>query len=95
MTDSVPHGAMSTHAETGDGTLAAVGDSIQVLVCIFYQFFGDESFITAFRYYRTVPIPTVTITVRTNEDNPVSVGYFRKIRTYVYPCLGLTTVSVK
>ena len=95
MTDRIPHRTVSTHAQAGNGTLAAVRNGIQILVCICYQFLGNEGFITAFRYYRAVPIPTVAITVRANEDDAVSVGYFREIRTYIYPCLGMTTVSVK
>ena len=95
MTNGIPHGTVSTHAEAGDGTLATVGDSIEVLVRIFNEFLRDESLVTAFRYYRAVPIPAVTVSIGTNKDDSVSVGYLWKVGTNLYPSLGMTTMSVK
>lgn len=95
VTDSIPHCTVSAHAQARDGSLATVGDGIQVLVRVFNQFLGYEGFVAAFRYHRAVPIPAVAVAVGQDEDDAVSVGYFGKVGTHFYPRFGVSAVSVE
>ena len=77
MTDSQPHGSMSSHTQTSDGAFASVGNCIEIFVYIVDEFFGNEGFIAVFRNNRAVPIPTIISTIRANEDDTITIGYFR------------------
>ena len=75
MTEREPHGAVASHAQTGDGACRAVFYCRVVGVDIIDQLLSDKSFIAVRRIDRTVPIPAV-LAIRTNKYDSILVSDF-------------------
>ncbi len=94
VTDSVPHGAVSAHAEACDGACPTMGDGVVAVVYEGDEFLGDEGLVTHVLVERAVPIPGV-FTVGTDDDDAFFVGYLWQFGFDVYPCSCMSSVSVQ
>ena len=95
MAECQPECAMSTHAETCDGSCVRAADGLVILVHVFNQLLAYISLELILGVVVTVEIPRL-FSVGTNKDNAILIGQLGQFGlSLVNPLCVVVTVSVK